>query len=74
MNRLISKDPDDICTLEYPNGVQIVSYADDIVIMSNHINRNTLLQQTLTTLDQRCSVLGLKMSVDKTKYVIPPFH
>ena len=69
MNRLISKDPDDICTLEYPNGVQIVSYADDIVIMSNHINKNTLIQQALTTLDQRCRVLGLKISVDKTKYV-----
>ena len=27
MNRLISKDPDDICTLDYTNGVQIVSYA-----------------------------------------------
>ena len=69
MNRLISKDPDDICTLEYPNGVQLVSYADDIVIMSNHINRNTLIQQALTTLDQRCRVLGLKISVDKTKCV-----
>ena len=69
MNRLISKDPDDICTLEYPNGVQIVSYADDIVIMSNHVNRNSLIQRALTTLDQRCRVLGLKISVDKTKYV-----
>ena len=69
MNRFISKDPDDICTLEYPNGVQIVSYADDIVIMSNHIDRNTLIQQALITLDQRCRVLGLKISVDKTKYV-----
>ena len=27
MNQLISKQPDDICTLEYPNRVQIVSYA-----------------------------------------------
>ena len=35
MNRLISKESDDTCTLEYPDGVQIVSYADDIVIMSN---------------------------------------
>ena len=56
MNRLISKDPDDICTLEYPNGVQIVSYADNIVIVSNHTDRNTLIQQALTTLDQRLNV------------------
>ena len=56
MNRLISKDPEDICTLEYPNGVQIVSYADNIVIMSIHIDRNTLIQQALTTLDQRLNV------------------
>ena len=32
MNRLISKDPDDICSLRYPDGVKIVSNADD----SNH--------------------------------------
>ena len=67
MNRLIIYYY--ICTLEYPNGVQIVSYADDIVIMSNHIDRNTVIQQALTTLDQRCRVLGIKISVDKTKYV-----
>ena len=67
MNRLIIYYY--ICTLEYPNGVQIVGYADDIVIMSNHIDRNTVIQQALTTLDQRCRVLGLKISVDKTKYV-----
>ena len=69
MNRLISEEPDDICTLRYPDGVKIVSYADDIVIMSNEPERNTLIQQALTTLDQRCRVLGLKISVDKTKFV-----
>ena len=56
MNRLISKDPDDICTSEYPNGFQIVSYADNKVIVSNHTDRNTLIQQALTTLDQRLNV------------------
>ena len=56
MNWLFSKEPDDICTLEYPDGVQIISYADDIVIMSNEPDRNTLIQQALTTLDQRCRV------------------
>ena len=54
MNRLISKEPDDICTSRYPDGVKIVSYADDIVIMSNEPERNTLIRQALTTLDQRC--------------------
>ena len=28
-----------------------------------------LIQQALTTLDQRCRVLGLKISVNKTKFV-----
>ena len=56
MNRLISKDPDDICTSEYPNGVQIVSYADNKVIVSNHTDKNTLIQQALTTLDQILNV------------------
>ena len=37
--------------------------------MSNEPERNTLIQQALTTLDQRCRVLGLKISVDKTKFV-----
>ena len=62
MNRLISKDPDDICTLEYPNGVQIASYADNIVIMSNHIDRNTLIQQALTTFDQRLNVWDILLA------------
>ena len=69
MNRLISEEPGDICTLRYPDGVKIVSYADDIVIMSNEPERNALIQQALTTLDQRCRVLGLQISVDKTKFV-----
>ena len=37
--------------------------------MSNEPERNTLIQQALTVLDQRCRVLGLKISVDKTKFV-----
>ena len=70
MNRLISNVPANICTLRYPDGVKIFSYADDIVILnSNGPERNTLIQQALTTLDQRCKVLGLKISVDKTKFV-----
>ena len=52
-----SEEPEDICTLRYPDGVKIVSYADDIVIMSNEPERNTLIQQAFSTLDQRCRVL-----------------
>ena len=69
MNRLISKETDDICPLPYPDEVQIVSYADDIAIICNHKNKNELIQQALATLDQRCRALGLKISVDKTKFV-----
>ena len=69
MNRLISKETDDICPLPYPDEVQIVSYADDIAIICNHKDKNKLIQQALATLDQRCRALGLKISVDKTKFV-----
>ena len=69
MNRLISKETDDICPLPYPDEEQIVSYADDIAIICNHKDKNELIQQALATLDQRCRALGLKISVDKTKFV-----
>ena len=69
MNRLISKETDDICPLPYPDEVQIVSYADGIAIICKHKDKNELIQQALATLDQRCRALGLKISVDQTKSV-----
>ena len=52
MNRLISKETDDMCPLPYPDEVQTVSYADDIAIISNHKDKNELIQQALAALDQ----------------------
>ena len=52
MNRIISKETDDICPLPYPHEVQILSYADDIVIICNHKDKNESIHQALATFDQ----------------------
>ena len=49
MNRLLSKETEDICPLPYPKEVQIVSYADDIGIICNHKDKNELIQQAVAT-------------------------
>ena len=69
MTRLISKETGDICPLPYPDEVQIVSFVDDITIICNHKDKNELIQQALAISNQRCRAVGLKISVDKTKFV-----
>ena len=68
-NLLISYETDFICPMPYPKEVQIVSYVDDTAIICNRKNKIELIQQALATLDQCCRALGLKISVDKTKFV-----
>ena len=70
MNRLISNktDPHQLPYKTYPSQVTLISYADDIAMVSYEArNIDKHVQKALSALDDNCSLLGLKISVDKTK-------
>ena len=58
---------DQVVSQAYPNGVQVCSYADDLVMTSTGPHAYKNLSKALGLLDETCKDLGLKISVDKTK-------
>ncbi|XP_068245407.1 uncharacterized protein [Palaemon carinicauda] len=54
---------------DYPEGIQIFIYADDICVVCPHTvnNKHRKMQITLDTIAASCQVLGLKINLNKTK-------
>ncbi|XP_068243803.1 uncharacterized protein [Palaemon carinicauda] len=54
---------------DYPEGIQIFIYADDICVVCPHIvnNKHRKMQITLDTIAASCQVFGLKINPNKTK-------
>ena len=66
---------------ELSHKVTIVAYADDLVIMSNHIHAPVLLNKAIDMLELASNILGLRINVQKTKAMawthsrfFPPFQ
>ena len=70
MNRFISNKTDlnQLPYKAYPHQVKLINYTDDIAMVSYEArNIDKHVQKALSALDDNCCLLGLKISVDKTK-------
>ena len=54
----------------FPPGVEVYSYADDLVLICNDESAEEKLQKTLQQIELACEELGLKINIGKTKYMI----
>ena len=54
----------------FPPGVEVYSYADDLVLICNDESAEEKLQKTLEQIETACEELGLKINIGKTKYMI----
>ena len=54
----------------FPPGVEVYSYADDLVLICNDETAEEKLQKTLKQIELACDELGLKINIGKTKYMV----
>ena len=53
--------------LQFPGGVYIFIYADDLLVISRGINKVAKMQRALKLIDDKAMELGLKINANKTK-------
>ena len=64
-----------LVSLPFPRGAQLLSYADDLVLVVSKVgNKAAIAQRSLDMISMKCRDLGLKISAAKSKamYLFPP--
>ena len=56
-----------LLSYQWPDNVEVYSYADDLVIISRDVNAVSKIKEALKTLSVACEELGLKINANKTK-------